>query len=327
VIRERLLKRKFTEVQAIQVIERYRSGQSSHVLALAYEVSVSTICRLLHHHNIPIRHPGNRGYIKLTEVQITQIVKRYHAGESSCALSAYYKISVAAICGLLHRRNVSMRYPKGKKGYRTHDTSVFDAITPESAYWIGFLMADGNVWGTHIQLALAHKDETHVRRFRDFLKSDHAVCRTENAYRFCVSSRRLADALAQWGVVPRKSHIAATVDALVLNRDFWRGVVDGDGSVRYMTVHGNRYPELRLVGSFPLMSQFLSFVQTHAPGQSNVLKSGSIFLVALVGRRATKMIKVLYADCSGLALQRKLDTANSILESKRVFRSWKRQAA
>lgn len=53
----------------------------------------------------------------------------------------------------------------------TMDESVFDAINEQSAYWIGDLMADGNIYtgktgNPRIALTLAEGDREHLVKLR-----------------------------------------------------------------------------------------------------------------------------------------------------------------
>lgn len=72
------------------------------------------------------------------------------------------------------------------------DEFAFDELSPNSSYWVGFLMADASV----------------------------QIC-----------SRRLFKRLGSFGVVPRKSGVAVAPNHLLRNVHFWRGMVDGNGWV------------------------------------------------------------------------------------------------
>jgi hypothetical protein len=185
--------------------------------------------------------------------------------------------------------------------------AAFDTITPESAYWIGFLMADGCVHSNMIVLALAAKDADHVCRFAAFL----GLRRPPNHYAdksvVTVNSSRLIDRLASFGVVPRKSKTAEAL-ALTDNRDFWRGVVDGDGSV-FFVKRLPGYPFISLCGSRRLMDQFSHYVGTVlGRNEPPVRPHKQIWSVGVGGAPATTIIRTLYEGCS-VALPRKMEKA------------------
>ena len=52
---------------------------------------------------------------------------------------------------------------------------AFSKLTPEAAYWVGFLMADGSIVGRSVGIALALKDAGHLELFRAFMGSKVAT--------------------------------------------------------------------------------------------------------------------------------------------------------
>lgn len=199
------------------------------------------------------------------------------------------------------------------------DETAFDSVTEGSAYWIGFLMADGTIntpkgRSHEIRLDLAEIDIEQVKSFRRFLKSSHKIHRhlsSKGTYAglLAVSSQHLVSALGRFGVAPRKSHTARVI-GLEHDRHFWRGAVDGDGSL-YWSSKGLAC--LSFCGSQAMVAQFLDFVRAHAPDcRASVRPCGSIYRTALLGRHATRVIEVLYGECS-VALARKLDRAKEML--------------
>lgn len=182
----------------------------------------------------------------------------------------------------------------------------FNSITPDSAYWIGFLLADGtinqeNQSSPKIVLGLQEKDIQHLHKFRNFLESGHTIAKRNTKAgngkyytncQFSIRSRKLVEALANYGVVPNKS-LTANVRILENNRDFWRGIIDGDGSLHY----SNKYPRLKLTGSQELLQQFreyawsLGFKQKLTP-----YPNGKVFYLTIACTDAVKLADVLYAD-------------------------------
>jgi hypothetical protein len=67
----------------------------------------------------------------------------------------------------------------GRKIY-TLNESCFDVLTENAAYWIGFLMADGNIHKGRqgspvVRLTISDKDYGHLIKFRQFLGSTHKI--------------------------------------------------------------------------------------------------------------------------------------------------------
>jgi hypothetical protein len=251
------------------------------------------------------------------------MVEGYLAGASAVVLGARFGVSSQSVYNALQRRGIAVRTRKAARRNRYQlDETAFDAITPESAYWVGFLMADGSVGDTRVELGLSLKDKDHLLAFRSFMRSGHTVLERRvhspngNEHRrvqLSFNSDRVVVALCRFGVVPRKSLVAKVSDELVGNRDFWRGVVDGDGSVGFSLDRGRRRGRLTLAGSGPLLRQFSDFVAETVGKQVKLIRQGRIFCVYLSGRRAAFVARLLYSGCS-TALGRKREAASTMME-------------
>lgn len=249
-----------------------------------------------------------------------KIVELYKTGRGGESIGAEVGHSGHVVRAVLERQGVERRafedmharpYPLWEE--------AFDKLTPESAYWLGFLMADGAIGGHdhRILLALAVKDKEHLHKFRTFMRSMHPIVerghvdkRSGKAHRYAriqFYSKRVEEALGRWGVTPRKSHTATALRGLDQNRDFWRGVVDGDGSLG-LWLHGGgvRYPGLSLIGSEPLIRQFAAWTETTLSLSPSVEQQKRSFTVSFCGANALKVVHALY-DNACVALSRKLD--------------------
>jgi DNA-binding transcriptional regulator WhiA len=106
----------------------------------------------------------------------------------------------------------------------TVNESVFDAITEESAYWIGFLMADGSIFkektgNPRIALTLAESDHEHLVKFSKFLNCSYKILikktkakgKIINQYTLRFSSKHIAEVITKFGVIARKTPIAKVI--------------------------------------------------------------------------------------------------------------------
>jgi hypothetical protein len=219
-----------------------------------------------------------------------------------------YNLSHQKSCGCTRRTNAEL----GKRHLALDETVFEDAEhVEEAAYWTGFLMADGCVHHAeggkaYITLSLQARDRKHVEKFREFLKSGHKLGRIivngRSYYRVGLRSDKIAADLAKYGVVPRKS---LTAKALLLenNKHFWRGALDGDGTVILPTKSRHR-PILSLVGSRNLVSQFADYVSRFLGVTIPIYPRLSIWRVDVRGHKACALAEHFYADCS-IALDRK----------------------
>src|ERR1700678_1085953 len=72
-----------------------------------------------------------------------EIKRRYISGESSLVLSREFGVTHGAIGGFLRREGIIRKSIWTEFNRIPLDQDAFAVITPESAYWIGFIMADG----------------------------------------------------------------------------------------------------------------------------------------------------------------------------------------
>ncbi len=310
--------------QVAEVVRRYVSGESASSLSKAFGVNHETICNRLKWSGVQLRtrQESMRLLGKFSANEVAEIATLYGSGFTSLQLAARFKCSHTTILYLLNNLNITRRSKsEGRRKHRLNE-SAFDSINEESAYWIGFLMADGCVHevkrgSPRIQLSLSQRDAAHLERFKRFIGSSHPITvsdrRGKRYSSFAASSTRIAESLARYGVTPRKSQTAKVAD-LEHDRHFWRGVFDGDGWVA-------RNAERRavLVGSKFLMEQFASFVAANMTDRSIAVKvkEQNLYIVRLSGKRAVRILRLLYSGCY-VALPRKLENAERIIQQYRA---------
>jgi len=208
--------------------------------------------------------------------------------------------------------------PNRRHRYRLPDLGAFASINPRSAYWLGFLLADGCISRREVIIVLQNQDAAHLRAFLEFLGcADRplGVANGGRAARLCVGSAALARQLTAFGLDPQHKHDTAIRDELATSRDFWRGVVDGDGSVK--ALGARRMPQLQLVGSPTVVSQFATFLGTvssdgYVPRSFGHSQSHVVRLVSISGRRARRAIEALYGGDPADSLARKLAVAREV---------------
>jgi hypothetical protein len=212
----------------------------------------------------------------------------------------------------------------GKKKYSLRE-SVFETITEKSAYWMGKLMADGNICrgktgNPRIILTLAKVDYLHLVEFSKFLGCTNPILQKKKKYlgetviqyylRF--SSKHIAERLSAHGIVPRKS-LTARVIGLEDNRHFWRGVFDGDGY--FKNKDGKDGDKMILTGSNDLCAQFKEYVMKNIPNAKvTIRKIREYSKLYIYSDTARGVAKLLYSHCK-IALQRKLVKAQRMFNT------------
>ena len=142
--------------------------------------------------------------------------------------------------------------------------------TPDKAYWLGFIAADGNVRKDLLKLRieLNIQDYHHLEKFRDCIQGDmpiHENKRPNNHSCYIdVNCQALNQDLLQYGITPNKSltlQINWKLIPLHLQQYFIRGYFDGDGSLNVYTARGYEEWELSFIGTQSLLQDFQHFFE------------------------------------------------------------------
>ena len=177
-----------------------------------------------------------------------QIIADYHSGLGCFKLSKKYNSDESSILKLLKRHNVEIRGPE-----RTHefDEHFFDVIdTPEKAYILGLLAADGSVDRYSVRLSMIDYDI--VEKCAKIIGYNGPISEPKmrgkskhQMYMLRLNSAYLTERLNKLGLVNNKTYILPfpTEDQIprYLIRHWIRGFHDGDGSLIAPTAKGNRY--------------------------------------------------------------------------------------
>ncbi|MFQ5956403.1 MAG: helix-turn-helix domain-containing protein [Candidatus Brocadiales bacterium] len=256
--------------QEEEIVRLHCEGLSLRAIADKFSIQPQRIQRMLQRKGIRI----------ITEEQKNEMVRLYQEGLSLATIALRFPVRRESIWNVLKRKGVKTRprieaVNKALTTY-THDATFFDLIdTEEKAYWLGFIMADGNVFhkdGTDyytFNVGVKESDRDHLKKLKASLNSSHPIVLDKRTlFRFKINNKTLCKALIRQGVVPRKSSKELTPPQMPkeLLRHFWRGYFDGDGSL-YITLHGpkqksgSKYKQwgFNLLGSRTLLESFVEW--------------------------------------------------------------------
>jgi len=208
------------------------------------------------------------------------------------------------------------------------DESAFEGeVTERMAYFAGLLITDGFVshnaktGGKSVGVNLQADDVAILEELREFLKSSHPIHfytstrpKTGAVLRYTrllISSTRLVDSVARFGVVPHKTHTAVAPDFVLNNRHWWRGCVDGDGMI---TSNSHGKPTFGLCGTKSLVTQFAEYLRQTITFRAGVRRDKSIWCLYVSGQAAVEGIRLLYEGAS-VSLARKQAAATDVMRA------------
>jgi len=295
------------------IVRDYLDGHSLRALKTKYGCSDKLIQNALKRANVP-RHRGYRRENWLnhfTDDEAKVAAEKYKNGSSSIEIAKLLNRSKFAVLKWLKKSGIKRRTTSEAGRTLPLDETVFDTINEESAYWAGFIMADGCLMQMGedsfvVQIALAKKDAGHIEKLKLFLKAGHKIITYKGNHQFSIHSKRIFMRLGDFGLKPRKSFTAKATDLIKDNRHFWRGVVDGDGS---LFITKRKVSGISLVGSFDVVNQFSNFLKNELGSFIPVYKHKMIFSVQSTGKKALQIMKLLYNE-SNVYLDRKKEKCN-----------------
>jgi len=220
--------------------------------------------------------------------------------------------------GIMRTKSQQFRVSRGN----TLDDTVFDSINEFSAYWIGFLLADGSLTKetNSIQLKLSVVDIKHLEKIKQFFNCTNKITKhimeggtigtrkikdREMGY-IAVHSDKLVERLKYFGFDSYKSQSAHIHPELQNNKDFWRGLIDGDGCISLK----KGKPTIHLCGTLNVIEGFIKFVQDNiTPTNCKARKTkDDVYQVVFEYKKGREVINYLYNN-SNIYLDRKFEKA------------------
>lgn len=177
-----------------------------------------------------------------------------------------------------------------------------------SAYWLGFIYADGYVSDkNNFEVTLQERDYWHLVKLKHYLMADVKIGYKESvkAFRFGFQDKQLVDNLKKWGVHPRKSLTLKYPQFLRedLHRHFIRGYWDGDGSLGIYNMresHRIDYLSLSVIGTLDVICEIMKRlpIDTNHLKLQNKYEGKNTYQICFVRRKAEKVLNWIYSDAN-----------------------------
>jgi len=226
----------------------------------------------------------------------------------------------------------------GRHPYRLDET-FFDVIDTEAkAYWLGFITADGCVHAgsagaagwlrRQLSVKLKASDAGHLEKLKADLAAENPVRPVPPTglagpgAELALSSPHLVESLIRLGVTPRKSLTVTPWDGPAgLMRHYWRGMVDGDGTiVKHPRLERDKW-HLRLLGSEACVEAFRLWAVGVCGTAAKKYPKGNIWSFTMGGLASPQAVaRELYGDAT-VYLDRKRELAFRLMAAPIRHRS------
>ena len=295
------------EVTENLILSLYRDGAEWDRISEEVGVSLRTVSNVLSRRGVAVSR-----WFKATPEQRREIMKLHSMGAGASTISAAVDLPEAAV----------LRFMASGR-----ESAFSNITTPATAYWLGFINADGAILGVNpgtlrLQVALARKDRDHLVKLRDFLGIERNIrdyeaetiggIRRPYSQLICQDRAVVMD-LVKVGVLPNKTGKEKNwVGPDHLMPHYWRGMVDGDGSVP-----GKSFT-VTLAGSYEVIAAFTEWarkVSGTGANPSRDRRSPDHWRAIIAGRsHVPALLSALYGDAP-VSLDRKQVIADRILEA------------
>jgi hypothetical protein len=189
--------------------------------------------------------------------------------------------------------------------------------TDEQAYWLGWLASDGSVRisklnGLYISLEIQARDEIVVQAFKQAVAPGLTVHRNRNAVSVRIGSKRMAQDLAFYGIVPNKTEIFDWPHALpeTFSISFILGYFDGDGCLYRKTSISRNDWRWYLLGTQPFLKAVRQRIELYAqvtlpePVRADKHRCPFLYKLCTSNKEIIRRIDAML-NTSGLGLPRK----------------------
>ena len=193
-----------------------------------------------------------------------------------------YDVTPMSMWRYMKKHQIETR-KKGIKAptFHTIDENAFSSLNEQNEYWMGFLYADGFIVKQKIKSGTSKRfgcflkstDKSHIQKCLDFLNTDYQI-RTKKSrgvsiiggkeyiikgegVGFQITNSKIVDDLIGYGFTTHKSWSGLITDKRLLKSiHFWRGLIDGDGSIGY----SRGEPIFSLIANELMVKEFHNYI-------------------------------------------------------------------
>lgn len=291
-----------------QIVSEYNSGKKLPELSIKFKRSKFTIYNVLVNAGALAKrqHKNNRKLTRkiLSDPSVVRnIFQLKSEGHSFSYISKKFDIPLYTLRKVFKIRDVNS-IVKEYSRFVCNDSIFKNIDTHESAYWLGFIAADGHVADRYLKVALSSKDKDHLEKLKNFLGTDYKILHSDNVSSLTVYSAEIVEDLRQHGFSNNKTYSFKIPSKISKDKlsSYILGVFDGDGSFAKNKT-GIRFS---LAGCFEHLEQIQSIlIDNCGVSKTKILPHTGCYSLEYQGsRQIEKICKYMYGNCS-IFLERK----------------------
>jgi hypothetical protein len=260
---------------------------------------------------------------KVSQERVQEVIRLYNEGYTAMNICVTLKMTSRTVKKILEvygiKKDRASLIQFGKNGSIVNH-NILNELTPDALYWIGFLYADGHIEKNkkRINLTLSEVDYNHLEKFNNFFgknltiqnvtgnKSKNSLIGQINFnykyFRAGFSSKKIYERLQELGFTNNKTLNLIPHELLKNSRDFWRGVVDGDGWLCNTKPENPSYsPIIGLSGTKDTCDDFIRFINSFgllANVNSSKNKRSNVYTVDIHSKKVPLILNLLYKNAN-----------------------------
>lgn len=301
-------KLELTNEQINDILNLNKKGLKDREIADIYQIGRTTVGKIINQHGI-YRRPS-------LDKRVDSVMKLYNEGKNQTEIYKELHMDRKNVRKILKDHNVDVNKNSWKPKYMI-DTQYFDNIdTPNKAYILGFLYADGNLTqhGYGIRLFLQDRDKNILEDILAELKSNYPLHfydysykpNHRNQYGIFISNKYMFNSLLNCGLTPNKSLTLKYPTCIPdkYQKDFLRGYFDGDG-----TLHSSKNGKnCNFISTNDFCIVAKDIIESHVGVNCGVYQYDENGITSILqisgGKQVTKFLSWIYEN-SDLKLKRK----------------------
>ncbi len=290
-------------LEFLEIYNKYKSAKEVGKFYNINEVHIRKFAKLI---NFNINKFNGR-FPSLNKEQQDYILNNYHT-KTSTTIANELNCHKALVQKIWKENN-----KKGKRKLNYYsDFNYFENIdTPEKAYWLGFLYADGCVHKRKekyeegsLSIQLNIKDIELINTFKKDIKSENPITYNStkrksgyisNFTRITIISDKIFNDLIKLGCVPRKTFQLKNIPNIENNliRHFIRGYFDGDGSIFKSKTRNNTYG-FCINGQLELLNNIKQILENELNIELQIYKDKRTVNFGFITTKVNNKIKIIY---------------------------------
>lgn len=282
-------------------VSLYDSGKLKKEVAEILGVNPRTLYDKLKAFGFSIYKERSKG---LTDEQEASVVSLYEAGKTIGDIVNELNITIQDIRKVFKKFDIKPKTPKFYRERYANEDAFSDTDEENCAYFYGWIVSDGCYTNNSIVLSIHSKDVEVLENLKAYVGTENKISvgtqkdsRSNTVYQTCsfyFKHDAMIERLVAFGLEPRKSTKETCPEVFKFNRHFWRGMIEGDGSI------AKKSNEFTLVGSESIIKDFANYCYSLFPEcKPNFYVKGNLHVFSLCSKVYSKQIlDELYRDCN-----------------------------